>query len=108
VAKTEDDFRFRIPTKVIADRAPTGLQLTTVSLLDSTTGLPVEQRMPRSPAGGDASATGITYISRDVNAAEPEHGEEPCAATAGSAPNYAPRNQHRRHPYGVRTYVPQL
>src|SRR5436190_1666243 len=53
--KTEYDWDLRKPTKTTVD--PNGLNLVTSTIYDPPTGNVVETRMPRSPSGGDASAT---------------------------------------------------
>ena len=53
VTKTEYDWTLRKPTATIVD--PAGLNLKTVTVYDSATGLVSESRMPRTPAGGDGA-----------------------------------------------------
>lgn len=74
MTRTEYDWALRKPTATISDAGPGGLGLVDRTVYDPTTGLEVESRMPRSPEGGDASATRTVYYSAAANSAHPECG----------------------------------
>lgn len=62
-------WKLRLPTAVTTD--PDGLNQRRVTLYDPTTGLTTETRMPRNPAGGDASATQTLYYAA-AGSADPD------------------------------------
>jgi RHS repeat-associated protein len=68
-------WTLRKPLAVVTD--PTGINLRRVSLYDAGTGLETESRMPRSPAGGDASATQTLYYRAGTG------GDAACASKPG-------------------------
>ena len=73
--KTDYDWALRQPTTNTVD--PAGLNLRTVTVYDAQTGLPVETRMPRNPAGGDASATRTIYYTAGTNPEDSDCGDRP-------------------------------
>jgi RHS repeat-associated protein len=73
--KTDYDWSLRLPTQESVD--PDGLNLRTGTVYDGATGLPVERRMPRSPNGGDASATRTIYWSAQANPEDAACGDRP-------------------------------
>ena len=93
VSKTEYDWLLRKPTAQITDAAAGGLQLKTVMVYDSATGLPTEKRMPRNPAGGDASETKTIAYKADAPAGwdgdcvnRPEWASMPCKVKPAAQP----------------------
>ena len=89
--KTQYDWTLRQPTEQIVD--PSGLNMRTVTVFDSQTGLPVESRMPRNPDGGDASATRTIYWTAGANgedsacADRPEWAGSVCKVKPVAQPN---------------------
>lgn len=57
--ETKYDWVLRKPTETIID--PEGLNLRSVTVYSSTTGLPTEVRQPSNPEGGKAGTTKTTY-----------------------------------------------
>jgi RHS repeat-associated protein len=60
-AKTTYDWNLRLPTSSTVD--PGGLNLTTTTLYDASTGQVTETRQPANPNGGDARATKLVYYA---------------------------------------------
>lgn len=75
VTRNDYDFKFRAPTRTVVDDG--GLNVTTTNVLDPDTGLVLEQRMPRTPGGGDASTTKTTYYTRGTNGVDADCGNKP-------------------------------
>lgn len=57
VTETNYDWDLRKPTKTIVDPGSGHLNITSTTVYDKTTGLPVERRQPSNPAGGGAGTT---------------------------------------------------
>jgi len=66
VTETKYDWTLRKPVETIVD--PSGLNIRTVTVYDSETGLPVEQRQPSNTGGGGAGTTKTVYYSADGHA----------------------------------------
>lgn len=65
VTKAQYDFTKRVQTERIVD--PDGQNLRTTTAYDAQ-GLVIEERMPRNPDGGDASARKTVYYTADASA----------------------------------------
>jgi RHS repeat-associated protein len=95
VTETKYNWTLRKPTDVIVD--PLGLNLTTHSEYNETTGLETERRLPANPSGGDAHTTRIAYYTPGAhpNPADSECGNNPawtrwvCKITPAAQPGTA-------------------
>jgi RHS repeat-associated protein len=61
VTDTEYNWKLRKPNATIVD--PEGLKITSVTVYDESTGLPIEQRQPSNKAGGGAGTTKTLYYN---------------------------------------------
>jgi RHS repeat-associated protein len=75
VTESKYDWNLRLPTETIVD--PEGLNLRTVTVYNTTTGLVAETRQPAKPEGGDAHATKIIRYTPKENSLDSTCGFKP-------------------------------
>ncbi|HEY8816496.1 MAG TPA: RHS repeat-associated core domain-containing protein [Candidatus Dormibacteraeota bacterium] len=70
VTKASYNWKLRKPTEEIVDPGEGHLNLTTVTVYEESTGLPIETRLPAKPEGGDAHTTKTVYYSAQEQSPE--------------------------------------
>jgi RHS repeat-associated protein len=75
ITETEYNKELRQPTKTVVDPGEGHLKITSVTVYDKETGLPVETRQPSNPEGGKAGTTTTIYYSNKRKNQEPAHPE---------------------------------
>jgi RHS repeat-associated protein len=67
VTEIEYNWNLRKPTETIVDPKsasnPSGLNIKTVTVYDEASGLPIEERQPSNPAGGEAGTRKLIYYT---------------------------------------------
>ncbi len=67
VTETEYNWNLRKPTETIVDPKsasnPNGLNIKTVTVYDEASGLPIEERQPSNPTGGEAGTRKLIYYT---------------------------------------------
>lgn len=96
VSETHYDWTLRKPTESIVD--PGGLNIRTVTVYDSVSGLPIETRQPSNPGGGGAGTTKTMYWSNAKNPdpecdATPLYAGLPCKVLPAAQPGTAGQPQ---------------
>jgi RHS repeat-associated protein len=81
VTEYKYNWNLRAPTETIVDPGAGHLNITSKTIYDETTGLPIETRQPSNTGGGGAGTTKIVYYSSGILgecANKPQYANLPC------------------------------